>query len=439
MNILNSKIRQESFWSLVIKVIYTGLGFITSVLLARFLGTSGFGVYSYVYSIIIFLSAIPQFGLPPLVLRETARGMAQENAHLVKGIWVWAGRIAILLAFVLMVIGGLAGWVLGPHYDEIYISTFWIALILLPLITINDLRGSALRGLQRVLEGQIPEYLIRPSFLVLFLSIFFFVGIKLTVTLAMLLQVFASLISFGFGLWFLTKHTPTEVKLAVPQFKHRTWRRSVLPFAMGSGLYFVDKSVSTLLLGFFLSPDQIGIFRVAIQISVLATFGIQAMSMVVTPQFAKMHAENNKAGLENLVVKSARVTFAFNFLVFLVGIILGRNFLELFYGAEFIPAYEPALILLAGQLFSSSAGLVGALLNMTGFERDSAKAGVVSTILNILFGLAFIALLGIIGAAIAAALVQIIWIIILLWTARKRLNITASVFNFHRHKNLGGP
>lgn len=439
MNILNSKIRQESFWSLVIKVIYTGLGFITSVLLARFLGTSGFGVYSYVYSIIIFLSAIPQFGLPPLVLRETARGMAQENAHLVKGIWVWAGRIAILLAFVLMVIGGLAGWVLGPHYDEIYISTFWIALILLPLITINDLRGSALRGLQRVLEGQIPEYLIRPSFLVLFLSIFFFVGIKLTVTLAMLLQVFASLISFGFGIWFLTKHTPTKVKLAVPQFKHRTWRRSVLPFAMGSGLYFVDKSVSTLLLGFFLSPDQIGIFRVAIQISVLATFGIQAMSMVVTPQFAKLHAENNKAGLENLVVKSARVTFAFNFLVFLVGIILGRNFLELFYGAEFIPAYEPALILLAGQLFSSSAGLVGALLNMTGFERDSAKAGVVSTILNILLGLAFIALLGIIGAAIAAALVQIIWIIILLWTARKRLNITASVFNFHRHKNLGGP
>lgn len=430
MKIFNSKIRQESFWSLVIKVIYTGLGFVTSVLLARLLGTSGYGIYSYVYSIIILLSAIPQFGLPPLVLRETASGMAQENAHLVKGIWVWAGRIAVLLAFSLLVIGGLAGWFLRGRYEQIYLYTFWIALILLPLITINDLRGSALRGLQRVLEGQIPEYLVRPGALVLFLSIIYFTGSKLPVPVAMLLQVIASFISLGLGLWLLRKYTPAEVKLAAPQFNYQAWRNSVLPFALGSGLYFVDKSVSTLLLGFFLSPDQIGIYRVAIQISVLATFGIQAMSMVVPPQFAKLYAENNKAGLENLAVKSARVTFVFNLLVFLGGVIFGRYFLELFYGTEFVPAYGPTLILLAGQLFSSSAGLAGALLNMTGFERDSAKAGVISTIMNVVLGLVFISLFGIIGAALAAALVQIIWISILFWTIRKRLNITASAFNF---------
>jgi O-antigen/teichoic acid export membrane protein len=83
---------REALWSLGLKVTHAGLTFLATMLLVRLLGATGYGVYAYIYALITVLSIPSQFGLPPLVLRETAKGVAREDTALVRGIWVWTGR-----------------------------------------------------------------------------------------------------------------------------------------------------------------------------------------------------------------------------------------------------------------------------------------------------------------------------------------------------------
>jgi O-antigen/teichoic acid export membrane protein len=46
------------------------------VLLARMLGAEGYGIYAYAFALVTLLAMPAKAGLPQLVVRETARGVA---------------------------------------------------------------------------------------------------------------------------------------------------------------------------------------------------------------------------------------------------------------------------------------------------------------------------------------------------------------------------
>jgi ABC-type sugar transport system permease subunit len=75
--VLRSRLAREAFWTVVLKSANTLLGFVTTVLLARLLGAEGYGIYAYALALVSLLAMPAHAGLPNLVLRETARGMAE--------------------------------------------------------------------------------------------------------------------------------------------------------------------------------------------------------------------------------------------------------------------------------------------------------------------------------------------------------------------------
>jgi len=76
---LDRQIAWDGIWSFVLRAISIGLGFLSTVLLARLLGAEGYGIYSYVFAWVMLLSILAQAGLPDLVVRETAQGIAQNR------------------------------------------------------------------------------------------------------------------------------------------------------------------------------------------------------------------------------------------------------------------------------------------------------------------------------------------------------------------------
>ena len=70
-----------------IKLANTALGFAVATALARGLGTAGYGVYSYVFSLVSLLAIPAQLGLPSLVVRETAKAYVHQQWALMKGLW----------------------------------------------------------------------------------------------------------------------------------------------------------------------------------------------------------------------------------------------------------------------------------------------------------------------------------------------------------------
>ena len=74
--------------------------------------------------------------------------------------------------FLVLVGAGLIGALyLQDRFSDLQLNTFFIGLLLVPLMALGALRGAMLQGLRRVVLGQLPEIIIRPSLLLLILLV----------------------------------------------------------------------------------------------------------------------------------------------------------------------------------------------------------------------------------------------------------------------------
>lgn len=424
----NSKLVRDTGWSFLIRVAAAGLGFLATVLLARMLGAEGYGHYAYAVAFITLLALPAQAGLPFLLVRETAKGIVSERPATVRGVWTWAGRVTGILSLLLAVGAGSFIFISNDGGLDVRAWTMVWALALVPLVALGNLRGAALRGLDRIVAGQFPEAVLRPAFLVAILGTVALTVGRITAPQAMAFNVLAASLSFGVGAWLLWKHTPPAVRRTGPEFEGRAWLASLLPLALIAGMLTINSQADILMLGIFETSDQIGIYRVAVGAAALGTFGLGAVNSVVAPRFARLHEQGDFERLQRVVTRSARLILFLSLSVVAFFVLFGRPLLGLAFGAEFVASYVPLVILLGGQLVSSTAGSVGQLLNMAGHERDSAKAIVLAAIVNVGLNLLLIPPLGIVGAAIASAVslsIQNVW----LWLAvRRRLGINSLAF-----------
>lgn len=422
--LFSSPIGRQTIGSMVLKFAYVGFTFIISVLLARLMGPAQYGVYSYVYALISLLSVPSEFGLPNLVIRETARGLANGDFPRVQGIWSWATRTTAVISLSLVALTLAGIWLLRAPLSNPRLVTFLWALALVPLIALGDLRGAALSGLRHVVTGQLPEFLLRPGFFTLLLAMVWLVGgVSLTAPVAIALYVAASAIAFGIGAWLLWRVTPPEVRQSRPRMEHRAWLMSALPLAFIGAMQLINQQASILLQGIFLPDAQIGYFRVATQVSLLAAVGLVGINAVLAPRFAALHAQGDTVKLQRLVTSSARAILLLSLVLTIGFAALGEPFLRVFFGPLYVRAYLPMLILLLGQLINSGMGSVAVLLNMTGYERETAKGIVVSALINLGLNLALIPLWGIEGSSVATSVSLVVWNVLLWRAVRKKLGI----------------
>ena len=426
-----SQLARNGIGSLALKVSDTLFSFLVAVTLARALGADGYGDYSYVYALVSVLAIPAQFGLPNLLVRETAKALAKQEWGLIQGVWRWAGKMTSLLAVILILGTGAVAIVWGKSFNPGQLSAMFWGLILMPLIAFGELRGAALRGLHRVVEGQIPEQAILPGLFFTFVlaAAIVFPKLDMTPATAMALQVAAAGIAFAIGAWLLWRATPTEVRDASPLYEGRAWLASTLPLAFIGGMQLINRRLSILILGIFVDSSQVGIFRVADQMALLINVGLQAMNLAIAPQFAHLYAIGNKERLQKLVTASSRIVFFLTFIVVTFLMLFGKPFLRIVFGEEFAPAYVPLVILAIGQLVNALTGSVAVLLNMTGHEQATAQGMTISAIANVVLNLILVPLWGSNGAALASAVTFTTWNIILWIAVHKKLQINSMAFD----------
>jgi O-antigen/teichoic acid export membrane protein len=305
-------------------------------------------------------------------------------------------------------------------------------LALVPLIALGNLRGAALRGLNRIVAGQLPEFVIRPALFALLLAgTGLLMGRQFTAPVAMALHVAAGLIAFMAGAWLLWRSTPLSVRQAQPHSQGKVWLASSSLFALIAGFQMINSQTSTLILGLMETPDQVGVFRVAVQVAPLASFGLHALTMVVTPRFADLYAQGKMASLERLVIDGSRIVLGVNLIITTVFVLLGKWFFGLVFGPDFTASYPLLLILLVGEVVSSATGSPGHLLLMTGNERETVNGIGAAAAVNLALNLLLVPLWGIRGAAIATATSVIVSNVLLWRAARKRLGINSLAFNWN--------
>lgn len=90
---------RNSSWAILDQLVRMGLGFFVGVLVARYLGPSDFGLFSYVGAVVALISATTRLGLDSILVRElVAKDLAQSTV-MASAFWLLCASAFLGLAF----------------------------------------------------------------------------------------------------------------------------------------------------------------------------------------------------------------------------------------------------------------------------------------------------------------------------------------------------
>lgn len=398
------------FGAIVIKLVSAALGFAVSVLLARILGAEGYGVYAYVFSLTMLFVVPSRFGLTSLVLRETAKAEAVENWSLMRGLWRWTDRTVGVFSLVMILIGGVCLLTFGGDMQESVVRTGIWGLVLIPAIALLNIRGATLQGLRRVIIGQLPEFVLRPGFLLLGLFFIALIGniSMLTPERAMQIHVAAAIGSFLAASFMLHRVRPPALRMRpLPSYDQSRWRRSALPLALAEGARILHMQIGIIVLGLLHPADQVGLYQVATQLSIFVSFFLGPVGLTMAPHIARFYQKHECRNVRKIVYWGAVVSAGSAAIIAGIFLLIGDRLIGIIFGAEYIAVYPAFALLCINHLVISAFGPVGSVLNMTGNEKINLHAAIYGTISAVAFCLILIPEHGIIGASISYILSSI--------------------------------
>ncbi len=406
------------------------LTFCVSFMLARLLGSTGYGIYTYVMSWMALMGVVSGLGLGKVVVRSVSSYRAQEDWERLRGLIRFAYSAGILSGLTLMILGIAVVSFMANHLGTAsFYSSFVAAFFLLPLQTTTSISSAIQSGMHRILLGQLPESLVRPLVFIALLLFFVLTGNAVSVSTALQLNVLSALLTMCLAFYLLRLTSDKKLKGTELRYESREWLSSALPLILLGGMSTINAQADILMLGALKGPEAAGLYHVATRGANLITFVLLAVNAPLGPVIAQLYAIEKRERLQRIITQSSRVVFLVSLPIAIVFIFAGHWYLHLF-GQDFYEARTALVILSTAQLFNIAAGPVQLILIMTGNEGIAAKGMIVSTLINVFLNTLLIPYFGIEGAAVATGTSILIWNVLLIWQIWKRTGVHSTVWGF---------
>ena len=399
--------------------------FVLTVLLARFLGSAGYGRYALAFAWSSFLLTPAILGLNTFLVRGIAVYEVQEQWSLMKGLLFRTNQLVLLTSTTIAVCGMIVAvtW-LSPSFR----GPFCVAMLLVPITTLTLLRQGAMQAFGRVVSGQLPEYLIRPLLIIVGVVALKLVGRSvLTPTTALGANVTGVGVAFVVGALLLRRALPAALRSVRPEFVTREWLRASLPMMLIAGVWMANNYVATLMVGTLDGSRAAGVYSVVQKGAEVIILVLLATNMPLAPAIARLHARKDWQGLEHTTEHMARATLLVSFPIAVAFMVFPHLYLDLF-GASFQTGATALMILALGQLINATAGPAGNVLLMTGHERIAVRGVVAGLVANVVLAIVLVPPLGVTGGAIAFASSLVLWNTALVVLARRHVGVNVTAF-----------
>lgn len=437
---LQGQLLRGGVGSVAVRVANLGLEMCVAIVLARVMGADGYGVYAYAYALMRTLAIPAQAGLPTLAVREVAAYTATSNWPFFRGLLRRMNQVALFFSLGVAACGAIAALFWRGSSSEMQLATFGWALVLLPLMALGNIRGAVLRGLHLVVQGQLPENVLRPAFFLSLIGVFLIAKgpLALTPAAGMALHAGAAAGAFVIGAWLLLRHLPRQVLAATPAYDTRRWVLSAIPLSMIMGMMVINNQAAILILGMFAPSSDVGVYGAVSQVALVVTVPLTAVNLAVGPHIARLYAQADKIGMQRVATWSAWVILLTGVSIAGVLAVAGKWILGLAFGSAFERGYVPLAILCLGQGASALLGASMIVLNMTHNEKQVAVAFVVAVVSNIALNFLLVPLYGLVGAAIAVATSLIVLNCLLAWQVHRKVGINPLPWPGGRRSPIAG-
>lgn len=394
---------------------------LTNIILARSLGAESFGLYAFVMSAISLIALPAVGGVPQLLIREVARCTHEKNWGLLRGAirsaQLWVLSVSLILVLVL-------GLVL-VSIPETQGNTRWIlislAILLIPLNGTTAVRCNVVKGLGMPAIAEIPTQFVQPIVLLVVISVLSFFQLLQSFS-AVTSQVAVAAFVCALSCLLCRKKCPSEVGVSKPNYEHKKWTRSLLPFTIIALVSTLNTQICVILLGLLGGNEAVGGLKVAERGAQIVSMPALLISAVAAPHIVRAYHQGSRAQLRKISILSARGATLCALPLAITLFLFGETLISITFGNEYIgKALVPLKILVASQLLNATLGSIAVLLTMSGNEGSSLQAGIAGVAVTVCSCLALIPACGVVGAAISSALGLLTWTFLMAYFVKRKL------------------
>jgi O-antigen/teichoic acid export membrane protein len=400
-------------------------GYLVKIYVARVLGAEQLGVYALGMTLVSLTQLVGMVGLQGTVARYVAVYNGTGRLDEVRGFLTRSlGVIASLNLTLSVGLVFAGGWIARNLYHAPDLAPYIPLFAVLAFLgALNGFYGQVLAGFKDVAKRTVITN---------------FVGSPLVIVLTVIL------LAMGAGMWgYLTaqivnslvvvtllaavawKLTPAPARFsfsALPPLDPEVISFAAAAFGMAA-LDFLVSQADKILLGLYLNPRIVGIYVLASTLSAFIPIILQSVNQIFAPVIADLHAQGRIDVLEKLFQTLTKWVMGFTLPLAFVVIAFARPFMRIF-GPDFESGWPVLVIGALGQLLNCSVGSVGYILLMSGNQRRLMRVQFVMAGVSVLVNISLIPILGIVGAALAAACVNVGGNLWNLHEVRKALHIS---------------
>lgn len=395
--------RLQAVNALAIRVFAAGFAFVMQLLLARWLGVAEYGVYAFVWTLVVIFAGACELGFSMSPQRFLPGYMAAGDTAHARGFVRFSYRTGFITSTCVALVGALGVHVLAPYMDAAYVAPLYLAFVCFPLYTLTDISDGTGRAFGWINLALVPTYIVRPAAILGLTALAHFSGWAEGAQAVMLAAIAATwttgLVQLAIIRWRIARRLGGGPAI----YEGRHWLAVSLPILAADGIYVLFTNVDVLLVGALLGARETGLYFAGVKVAMLLSLVSFAVGAAWGPRFSAAWSQGDAARMQRLTREVVHATFWPTALGAVVLVILGPFILRLF-GEDFGKAHIILVILLAGLLARAATGAMDRLLSLAGQQKRMAFVFGGTLVMNVVLNLALIPLFGVYGAAIATSL-----------------------------------
>jgi O-antigen/teichoic acid export membrane protein len=394
------KLARGSVTTLAGRGLGDGLAFVTQFLIATSVGAEAFGLYVLASGVVRIAEIVARLG-------PHAGGMrfvSLHRQHRGEIRWIVAAAVGIAVAVGTLGAGALwAGstWLAGTVFGKPPLADVlrWLAPAV-PAVAGLHVAAGLLQGFHTMTHSVLARHVVQPVAYVGLVALGTALGWGLGGIAAAF--VVSNLLGGVTAVATLGRLMPGAGGGRAPARVGALLRYSI-PLLLVGVFQYLLAWIDTLVLGALSEAAEVGVYRVAVQLSLLMTAFQVATNSIYAPVAAEIHAAA-EIGRLGALLRTATRWVSFGAVPVFVALVLAGGEALRFFGPDYARrGWEPLLVIATGQLVHCLTGGVGFTLTMTGRQRLEALNTAALVVLNVGLSLALVPRLGALGAAIASA------------------------------------
>lgn len=396
--------------------------YLTRVFIARTMGPETYGLLSMGIAITSFLTIFSLFGLNLGLIRFIAYYRGKKNLRKIKGSIFSSLKISLPMSIVFSLVLFLFSEQISIFFSKPGLFSVIQTFSLIPVFSVlMYLSFSILMGFNLIKNKVYVVDIGKNLSTLVFVIIFFFLGFKIFG--AILAFVFGFLFSAILGLYYVKKIILPKIKKIKGVYVGKELFLFSWPLLMVAVLLMVLSYTDVLMLGYFDTAANVGIYNAALDICILLAFIKTAFGSIFIPTISNLYSHKNIKEIRKIYKISTRWMFSAVFPLFLLLVLFPDKILNILFGKDFVLGSHSLMILAFGYLIDAFFGINEKTTISIGKTKVNFYLTLLAAISNIILNLILIPIYGMMGAAIAMTTALILYNLLLLLYLHRKIKI----------------